>query len=406
MSYAAEPVAKLAALPDHVPPSLVTEFDFFNPLDAERDLHQAWKKLQDGPPVVFTPHNGGHWIATRAASIFDAMQSFERFSSNPFSIPARPEGAPRTVPLEVDPPELQGLRAIAVPLLSPKALAPWEPEIRKLVVEIVEELKPNGGCDFVAEFGVRMPVELFLSFVELPVEDRPLVRKWVEDAARNPNREETNVSRMATFDYLSKALEKRRHNPGADVFSRIVAAEAEGKIEPTDSVSMAINILFGGIDTVTSALSFIVKFLAENPTHRRELAAHPELARDAVEEFMRRFGILNLGRTAARDFEFHGAPIRKGDRMLLPIHLYGLDEEKFERPMEVDFHREHFRHINFGSGPHRCLGSNLARPELRIFLEEWLSRIPEFEIAPGQTIEGHSGAAMAITYLPIVWPKA
>src|SRR4029453_11682443 len=98
------------------------------------------------------------------------------------------------------------------------------------------ELKPHGGCDFVADFGVRMPVELFLSFVELPTEDRPLVRKWVEEAARNPNREETAVSRMATFEYLSEALEKRRCNPGTDVFSRIVEAEAEGKIAPTDSV--------------------------------------------------------------------------------------------------------------------------------------------------------------------------
>jgi cytochrome P450 len=89
--------------------------------------------------------------------------------------------------------------------------------------------------------------------------------------------------------------------------------------------------------------------------------------------------------------------------MLLPIHLYGLDESKFDRPMDVDFHREHFRHINFGSGPHRCLGSNLARPELRVFLEEWIARIPEFSIAPGDAPKGHSGAAMAITYLPLIW---
>jgi len=289
--------------------------------------------------------------------------------------------------------------------LSPKALAPLEPDMRALIIEIIEELKPHGGCEFVADYAVRMPVDLFLRFVELPTEDRPMMRRWIEDSARNPDRAIANAARTSSWNYLEKALEQRRQKPGTGIFSRIVAAEAEGKIVPSDSVSMALNILFGGIETVTSALSFIMKFLAENPGHRRQLIAEPGLIRDAVEEFMRRFGILNLGRTAAADFEFHGVQIRKGDRMLLPIHLYGLDDEKFERPMEVDFHREHFRHINFGSGPHRCLGSNLARPELRIFLEEWLARIPDFAIEPGYKVTGHSGSAMAITSLPLVWSQ-
>ena len=275
--------------------------------------------------------------------------------------------------------------------------------MRALVVEMIERVKPLGRCEFVADFAVQMPVDLFLRFVELPAEDRPLVRGWIETIARNPDREAQIAAHAASYEYLSAVLAERRKRPGEDIFSRIVKAEGEGKICPVDSVSMGLNILFGGIETVTSALSFIVRFLAENPAHRRELAQNPALMRDAVEEFMRRFGILNLGRTAAADFDFHGVQIRKGDRMLLPIHLYGLDESKFDRPMDVDFHREHFRHINFGSGPHRCLGSNLARPELRVFLEEWIARIPEFSIAPGDAPKGHSGAAMAITYLPLIW---
>lgn len=403
MSYDRPAATETAATPAHVPPGVVVDFDFYQAPGAETDPHAAWKRLQEGPPIVFTPRNGGHWIATGAEAIYEAMQDPARFSSHPFNIPARPAGSPRTVPLEVDPPELQGFRMIAVPLLSPKALAPLEADMRGLIIELIEELKPKGGCEFVSDYAVRMPVDLFLRFVDLPAEDRSLVRGWVEDVARNPDREAQLAAHEATYNYLTAALETRRRKPGPDLFSRIVEAEADGKICPADSVSMALNILFGGIETVTSALSFIMRFLAENPGHRRELVEHPEIARDAVEEFMRRFGILNLGRTAAADFEFHGVQIKTGDRMLLPIHLYGLDESKFERPMEVDFHREHFRHINFGTGPHRCLGSNLARPELRIFLEEWLPRIPDFQVTPGETPKGHSGSAMAITYLPLVW---
>ena len=166
---------------------------------------------------------------------------------------------------------------------------------------------------------MRRLVDLFLRFVQLPVEDRPLVRSRVEAVARSPDQEARGEARRASYAYLTAALDSRRRNPGTDLFSRIVAAEAEGRICPADSVSMALNILFGGIETVTSALSFIMRFL---------------------------------------------------------------------------------------SGPHRCLASNLARPELRIFLEGGLSRIPEFDIAPGKQPKGHSGAAMAITYLPIVWPTA
>jgi cytochrome P450 len=403
MSYGAGDTVETIKVPDHVPPELVVDFDYFNPPGIRTDPHAAWKAMQDGPPLIFTPRNGGHWIATQADPIYDAMQDFEGFSSNPFNIPRRPAGSPKTIPLEIDPPELQRYRMIAVPSLSPKALAAMEANIHNKMEELVAELKPKGQCEFIGEFAVRFPVELFLDFVNLPPEDRPLVRKWVEDVARNPDPQAQHAAHVGTINYLTKVLEQRKTEPKGDLFDKLVNASKEGKITFEEAVGMSLNILFGGIETVTSALSFIARFLAENPGHRRELRENPDLTRDAVEEFMRRFGILSLGRTAARDFEFHGLQIKKDDRILLPIHLYSLDERRFERPMEVDFHREHFRHINFGAGPHRCIGSNLARPELRIFLDTWLREIPDFSIAPGEAPTGSGGAALSITYLPLVW---
>jgi len=403
MSYGSTEQATLGALPGHVDPGLVVDFDFYNPPGVRTDPHRAWKRLQGGPPVVFTQHNGGHWIATSGEAIYAAMQDFQSFSSNPFNIPKRPAGSPRTVPLEVDPPELQKYRMIAVPSLSPKALASLENGMRTLMRSIIAEIKPAGRCEFISAFAVRMPVELFLNFVNLPASDRPLVRKWVEDVARNPDRHAQHAAHIATFEYVRKVLAERRAHPGDDLFSKLAMASSDGRISEDDAAGMALNILFGGIETVTSALSFIVKFLAEHPEHRRELRENPGLTITAVEEFMRRFGILCLGRTAARDFNFYGADIRKDDRMLLPIHLYSLDEKNFERPLDVDFQREHYRHINFGAGPHRCIGSNLARPELKVFLEEWLSAIPDFSIAPGEEPLGAGGAALSIVRLPLVW---
>jgi len=404
MSYGPTETAEVMQPPAHVPRELVIDFDFYDVPDAATDPHLGWKKLHEGPPIVFTPRNGGHWILTRGAHQFAAMQDYSIFSSNPFNIPARPRGTPRTVPLEVDPPDLQHYRSLAIPMLSPKVIAALEPHLRASVIDHIEALKPAGGCEFVSEFAVPMPVDLFLRFVELPLEDRGRMREWVHTVSCDPSPEARAAAHAATHKYLSDVLEERRKNPGADLFSRIAAAENDGLIDARDAASMGLNILFGGIETTTSLLSIMMRFLAGSPAHRRELAEDPSLAKDAVEEFLRRFGILNLGRTLTTDIEFYGTQMKKGDRVLLPIHLYGLDEANFENPMTVDFHREHFRHIAFGTGPHRCLGSHLARPELRIFLEEWIRRIPDFSIAPGETPVGRSGSALAFNYLPLVWP--
>ncbi|MFD2500253.1 cytochrome P450 [Rhizorhabdus histidinilytica] len=190
-----------------------------------------------------------------------------------------------------------------------------------------------------------------------------------------------------------------------DVFSVIVRAEREGRITREESTSIALNVFFGGLETVSSALAFIVLFLARNPAHRRQLIEDGSLTQDATEEFLRRFGILNLARIATKPTTFKGLTIEQGEQVLLPLHLAGLDERKFPNPLEVDFHRKRAGHFNFGTGPHRCLGSNLARPEIRIFIEEWLRQIPDFSVDPDDKPVGASGVAMTMTRVPLVWPS-
>ena len=163
-------------------------------------------------------------------------------------------------------------------------------------------------------------------------------------------------------------------------------------------------MFFGGLETVSSALAFIVLFLARNPGHRQQLIDDPALVPDATEEFLRRFGILNLARITTRETQFRGITIAPDEQVLLPLHLASLDDRKFPDPLAVDFLRKRAAHYTFGTGVHRCLGSNLARPEIRIFIEEWLRRIPDFSVDPDDAPVGKSGVAMTMLRVPLVWP--
>jgi cytochrome P450 len=161
--------------------------------------------------------------------------------------------------------------------------------------------------------------------------------------------------------------------------------------------------MFGGLDTVVSSMGFFMNFLARHPGHRRQLLEDPALLVPAVEELLRRHGIANFGRMVARDFEYRGLPLREGDLVLLPAALYNLDERQFGDPLTVDFHRPLQHHMGFGTGIHRCLGAQLARLELRVLLQEWLPRIPEFWIADPQAVVVKSGRINGVRALPLQW---
>ena len=166
---------------------------------------------------------------------------------------------------------------------------------------------------------------------------------------------------------------------------------------------MGILLFFGGIDTVASMLSFIALFLATHAEHRKQLVQNPQIVPQAVEEFLRRHGLSNTVRLITEDFEYKGVPFRKGDLIQVPISLHGLDDRRWEHPMDVDFNRKTTFHATFGNGPHRCPGSNLARTEIRVFLQEWMPRIPDFTIPKGEKVVTATGNVNAVEYLPLEW---
>ncbi|MEX3841750.1 cytochrome P450 [Paraburkholderia sp. BR10882] len=391
-------------VPDHVPRELVVDFDYMNPPGAQDDVHLAWKSLHAGPDIVWSPYYGGHWIATRGEDI-DAMQKdHTRFSHQSVNIP--PLNESRLVPLELDPPEHTAYRNLITPAFLPQAIASLESDVRSLAIELIEKIAPRGECEFVSEFSKILPIVIFLRLADLPLSDREQLLEWAEWAVRG-NLDERIESQHRLGGYIATWVEKRKAQAGGDLVSLIVNAQIDGKpISPARMFGMFIVVLFGGLDTVASLMGFIARFLAENPAHRRQLIENPELMVSSVDELIRRFGVANTARLITQDMEYKGVQFKKGDQIQLPNSLFGLDDRKFSNPLAVDLTRKPVMHAAFGNGPHRCPGSFLARTEIKVFLQEWLKRIPDFRIREGDKPRCGSGSVNGMLYLPLAWDVA
>jgi cytochrome P450 len=388
-------------VPAHVPQELVVDFDYMNPPGAQDDVHMAWKTLHAGPDVVWSPYYGGHWIATRGEDIEAMQKDHTRFSHRSVNIPALSET--RLVPLELDPPEHTAYRNLITPAFLPQAIASLESDVRGLAVELIEKLAPRGECEFVSEFSKILPIVIFLRLADLPLTDRAELLEWAEWAVRG-NVEERQESQHRLIAYISTWVERRKAEAGGDLVSLIANAQIEGKaISPERMFGMFIVVLFGGLDTVASMMGFIARFLAENPAHRRQLIENPDLMISGVDEFIRRFGVANTARFITQDMEYKGIQFKEGDQIQLPNSLFGLDDRKFSDPLAVDLTRRPVLHAAFGNGPHRCPGSFLARTEIKVFLQEWLKRIPDFRIREGDKPRCGSGAVNGMLYLPLSW---
>ncbi|HYG26754.1 MAG TPA: cytochrome P450 [Caulobacteraceae bacterium] len=403
MSYEAVAAARMETIPAHVPAELVVDFNYFDPPGVRDDPHQAWKTLHDGPDVVYSPYNGGHWILTRADDMFAVMHDTDTFSSQEFTVPKRGPG-PQLIPNQIDPPRHGALKSIVLRPLSPKSVRPIEPVIRELMAARIRRLAPLGRCEFVSEF-TDVPPELFFEYAGLPKALIGKAKGLVDVIVHTQDDEVRRAARAESARMLSDLLDMWRAKPPSDdLFGVIIAQERAGVLTPEESVYYAMNVYHGGLETVSSALSFFAWFLARSPEHRRQLVEDPSLSTVAAEELLRRHGILNLARLTTRRTEFKDVTFEAGDLVMLPLHLGGLDDRKVSDPMTVDFKREGAPHPMFGTGIHRCVGSHLARPELRIFLEEWMKHIPDFGLDPDDKPIGASGIAMSMVHLPLVWP--
>jgi cytochrome P450 len=393
-------------VPAHVPPELVFDFDVYNPPGADIDFHGALKRLHDEnyPDIFWSTANGGHWVAIRGEDIHKIFADYQNFSSHSLTVPASSAPPFPLFPIFADPPEHGLYRALLNPSFSPKAVAALETRARALAIQLVEDLRPRGRCDFVIDFAQHLPIEVFMSIVDVPATDRHDLLEWAEGMVRPKKPEDVHVTIQKIFAYAAAKIAARRAEPGDDLISKFTRAEVDGRpLTDQEIIGMVSLVLVGGVDTVVTAMSFAALFLARSPAHRKQLVDNPALIPKAVDELLRRFPIVNQGRCVARDLVYKNIPFKTGDMILLPTTLHGLDERAFPNPLEVNFNRPTPMHSTFGNGPHRCPGSNLGRTEIKVFLEEWLKRIPDFYLQPGEKISMRSGVNGTVYGLPLAW---
>ncbi|MDF3843011.1 cytochrome P450 [Pseudomonas citronellolis] len=396
-----------AERPEHVPVERVIDFDIYA-LQVDDGEYQAQIGRQlhapGAPDIFWTPQNGGHWVTARADLIDEILADPQRFSSRRISVIDAMNPTPPFAPLQIDPPDHAQYRKLLGLAMSPVAVSALGDQARALAIELIEGFKAKGECEFIGDFAAHLPVAIFMSMVDLPTDDRPQLLEIAESLVRSDSLMDVMQGNQRLAAYTLQKITERRCKPGADLISQLLAAEVGGK--PMDDLTllgMIDLLLLAGLDTVASMMGFFARYLALNPGFRQRLTAEPESIPRAVEELLRRFPIANLARQVVDDCTLGGVSLRAGELILLPTAAFGLDERRFERPEAVELERKSKINATFGGGAHRCLGAMLARVELRIFLEEWLARIPDFHLKPGVALSVHSGAVAAIRQLPLVW---
>jgi cytochrome P450 len=391
--------------PEHVPPELIRKIDIFNDPELDRDPFVFARRLRDEPPLVYNmqfPMKGQGWLVTRAVYHNEVLMDPKRFSNLNMTDFADVIGERwRFGLLEMDPPEHGLFRRAMNPWLSPSAVGKLLDRVRGRAVELIDQVAGEDGCDFINAFGTPFPVSIFMELMGLPMEKTDLFLKWVADLLHTDDRVEVSRSIVR---YLRELVADRKANPRDDFTSRIAQLEIEGeRISDDDMLGLCYLIFTGGLDTVASSLSFHFKYLAEDQELQARLRAHPESIPKAVEEFVRIFSPSGGFRQVTTDTEIAGIRIKAGDWIHLHNAAANLDPAAFPNPDVVDIDRPINRHVGFGTGVHHCYGVHLARRELQIAVEEWLTRIPPFRIDERVPVETHGGIVFGVSRMRLRW---
>jgi cytochrome P450 len=396
----------MAEKPDHVPQELVVDFDIYDPPGLEKGFHEAWKTLhKEGvADIVWTPYNGGHWLTTRTTVMTDVLDQYETFSSRVIIVPKEVGENYHILPTHLSPPQHRPYRLLLNTGLAPKRIQALKGEIEHLINKLVEGVRAKGECCYTTEIAEPFPTAIIMLILGLPVEDGPYLKKFADQIMRPDGSMTIPEAEGAIIDYLRPVIEDRRKNPRDDMISGLVNGQIEGKPLPDDEAfQLCVEVVIAGLDTVVNFLNFIMLFLAEYPEQRKRLVENPSLIPAAADEFVRRYGLVVVGRYIEQDVTFHGVDMKAGEMIVNATFISGIDDRINPDPMTVDFDRENVSHTTFGAGPHRCAGAPLARVELIAALQAWLSRIPNFHVKPGTMPSFRAGTVGSMENLYLCW---
>jgi cytochrome P450 len=386
------------------------DYDLFG-ADYVADPASFWQRFREQCPVARSDDYGGSWLPVRNEDVRAVARDVDAFTSSlgvsVVEVPERKETLKQgNPPIDADPPLHTWTRRLMLPAMSPSAVGAHEASTRELCRNLIAGFEGKGRADAAADYAQQIPVRVIGALLGIPEEQSDRFVEWVRsilEFAHDTERRNKAMTELAAF--LREQVAERRIDPGPDMISEMVAAEIDGApIDEDLIVGEAALLLVAGVDTTWSAIGSALYHLASHPDDRRRLATDPDVWPFALEEFLRFYSPVTMARISTRDTKIGECPIATGDRVLLSFPAANRDEDAFEDADTFIIDRAQNRHLAFGVGIHRCAGSNLARMELRIALEEWMAAIPEFELADPAKVTWAGGQVRGPRSVPVVFP--
>jgi cytochrome P450 len=373
------------------------------------DPYAIQDDLRERCPIAHTGRFGGGWLPVRYEDVSAIAYDTDRFSSRAiimsnFRPPKELAPIGGSPPISSDPPFHHDARKLLLPAFTKTAVGRQEPATRAFCHALIDAFDGRDVVDAAADYAQHIPIRVIADMLGFPPEDGPQFARFVENTLEGVNLPpEERIERMSLlFDYLLAQVHDHLDNPRDDLTTYLINAELYGhKLEPSHVVGTMALLLIAGIDTTWSAIGASLWHLAGNQQDRERLVADRGLLPTAMEEFLRAYAPVTMARLVKEDMHWRGVDMKADDWILLSFPAANRDPEQFEQASDVIIDREINRHAAFGLGIHRCVGSHLARMELRVALEVWLERIPEFSLADPSAVTWSAGQIRGPRALPL-----
>jgi cytochrome P450 len=395
--------------PDHVPPELVWDHSFAEFLKELDDPYLAAARLHDGPGVIWATdanHGMPAWIFTRHELIEEGFADFEKFSNARGPMTASiMDPSWLLLPVEADRPDHQYYRHVLQPFFTPAAVAVRSAEVQALCDTLVDRFVERGSCEFIGEFASLLPNAIVLAVMGMPQAMLPQFMAWEETVIHGVDPAARMAAGAAIIDYLKSFIAEQKAGPRSPLMDGILSGRMEDRaFNEAEILGICYLLFVAGLDTVFNSLGWIMRHLATDQALQTRLRNNPQDIPAAVEEFTRAFGVSAPSRTVAQDMVFHGVTMKRGEDVILPTFLAGRDPRAFANPHVVDIDRNS-RSVTFGRGPHVCLGIHLAKREMKLVIETFLSRMRNIRIPEGVRLEYQTNSTIGVSQLPLVWDR-